>query len=152
MKRLSAVLFAIIALSSCGTTNLYYWGDGQNINMANTSKYESRLYDFYNKQTPDSYCELLCVYENMTSHPSGSRGVVPPGICAEYGYLLLKEGGAEMFANNASNRQMKAMGGNISPDGFREKAMEMFKMEMELYPESRTFIAPIIERLGGNKQ
>lgn len=152
MRKLLIVLFAVIALSSCGTTNLYYWGDGKNINMANKSKYETCLYDFYNKQTPDSYCELICLYEDMTSRPGGSRGVVPPGICAEYGYLLLKDGGAEMFANNASKRQMKIMGNNISSDEFKEKAMEMFKKEIELYPESQTFIAPIIERLGGNQQ
>jgi len=47
--------------------------------------------------------------------------MVQPGICAEYGYLLIKQ-------------------------GKREEGLQLLKKEIELYPESKVFITRIIKQ------
>ena len=78
-----------------------------------------------------------------TSNPGGERGVVPPGICAEYGYLLLNPDSQETFNEHATKKQKETMG---SVGSFREKGLKMLQLEIELYPESATFIAPLIKK------
>ena len=83
MKRLIFLSILVLIVTSCNVTQpLYYWGGEQN----GTSKYENLAYMSYDKQTPESICRLICVYEDMVNNPAGLRQVPPPGICAEYGY------------------------------------------------------------------
>ena len=134
-------------LSSCVETKpmLYNWG--HNSNSKNATQYESLLYDNYHTQSPESVCALLCQYEYMVTHPGGQRGVVPPGICAEYGYLLLSPDTPAIFLDNATRKQKETFGaiGDYSTL-FREKGLEMFQKEMELYPESSIFIQPLVQK------
>ena len=51
-----------------------------------------------------------------------ARGVVPPGVNAEYGYLLVKA-------------------------GKKEEGLTLLKEEARLYPESEKFISRIIKQL-----
>lgn len=145
MKKLILAAFAVIMLSSCVAPRLYYWGS----KGSNTSKYEQLAYKNYDKQTPEALCELVVLYEDMVSHPGGTRGVVPPGICAEYGYLLLQPATAEAFEKHASNKQRKQFQTDNIAGTFAAKGEEMLRKEMELYPESAKFIAPLLKRLTG---
>lgn len=103
---------------SCGTTSkdTFYWGN-----------YSSTLYDY--KKNPDDKTleahkkELLSVIEKSVQY----KKIVPPGVYAEYGYLLLKEGSEN--------------------EGF-----EYLAKEIELYPESTVFINRIKDNYYGEKQ
>ena len=101
MKRLLVLLLSgCAAFVSCGETTLYDWGGGGDV-----SNYERLAYKDYKTQTPEAVCKLLCLYEKMLTNPGGSRRMPPPGICAEYGYLILLPGTADIFEKNATPAQ-----------------------------------------------
>ena len=144
MKKIIIIAMTVVIFSSCGTTNsLYYWGGTQ----SGTTAYENYAYQSYDKQTPKSLCNLVAVYENMVTKPGGSRQVPPPGICAEYGYLLLQPETAETFLNNATSAQKKLFQSEDYSAIFLERGMEMLQKEIEFYPESAKFIEPLIKKL-----
>lgn len=144
MKRVLYLALAVVLLSSCGMTkSLYYWGGVQN----GTTTYENLAYQSYDKQTPKSVCNLVAAYENMVTNPGGTRQVPPPGICAEYGYLLLQPETAETFLNNATPIQKKLFNSEDYSALFQERGKELLQKEIELYPESAKFIEPLIKKL-----
>ena len=114
-----------------------------------TTRYEQLAYRNYDKQTPESICALVVLYEDMVSHPGGVRKTVPPGICAEYGFLLLQEGTAATFEQHATRKQKRAFRSEDYGALFAARGEEMLKKEMELYPESAKFIGPLLKRLTG---
>ena len=143
MKGPSGLIALCLILTSCGASSLYYWGGNSN----GATLYEQLAYKSYDKQTPQSTCNLIAVYEDMVKRQKkGSRGVPPPGICAEYGYLLLQPQTAEIFAQEATKSQRKLFSGSDYFAIFRERGEEMMRMEMEYYPESVSFIAPLLKR------
>ncbi len=152
MEKISSFIITVLLLTSCSSTNLYFWGNQSNINQHNISPYEDALYEMYTSQTPESYCKMIYVYEVMTSNPGGTRNIIPPGICAEYAFLLLQNDIYNTFAQNAKKSQLKVFGGSVTEEGFTQKAKEMFEMEMKLYPESRTYIEPIYKQQFGGAQ
>ena len=111
MKTLVLLFGFVLSLIvvGCGTTSkdTFYWGN-----------YSTTLYDY--KKNPDEKTleahkkELVSVMENSEK----KKKIVPPGVNAEYGYLLLKEGQEN--------------------EGF-----EYLAKEIELYPESTVFISRI---------
>lgn len=144
MKRLLILAVASLSLASCGVTStLYYWGGIQN----GATTYENLAYRNYDKQTPESICKLICMYEDIVTNPGGTRNTPPPGICAEYGYMLLIPENAEAFANYATSLQKRTFASTDYASFFPERGKEMMQKEIELYPESAKFIAPLIERL-----
>lgn len=147
MRNKSIAIVGIVAamsMTSCGTTStLYYWGGSQ----SGTTAYENLAYQSYDKQTPKSICNLVAEYENMVSKPGGTRHVPPPGICAEYGYLLLKPETATTFLENATSSQKKLFKTDDYGALFQEKGKEMLEKEIEYYPESAQFIEPLIKKL-----
>ena len=137
MKRILTLALVSFVLTSCGmTTSLYYWGGVQN----GATTYENLAYQKYDKQTPESICRLICVYEDIVSNPGGTRRMPPPGICAEYGYMLL-------FAEYATAMQRRTFTSGDYATFFPERGKELLQKEIELYPESAKFIVPLIERL-----
>ena len=145
MKKLIVLLGLALALSSCEVkSNLYNWGNKSSSN--NATEYESSVYNYYHSQSPESLCALLCEYEYMVTHPGGERGVVPPGICAEYGYLLLSPDTPQIFSEHATKRQKESFSSGDYSATFREKGMLMLQKEIELYPESAVFIQPLIKK------
>ena len=142
MRKLFILMLAAFCLTSCGTS-LYYWGGTMN----GATEYEHLAYKNYDKQTPESVCKLICMYEEIVTYPGGSRKVPPPGICAEYGYLLLKPETAGIFADHATSMQKKNFDSSDYAAYFPEKGKQLMLKEIELYPESAKFIAPLIERL-----
>ena len=144
MKKLIVATLFALTLSSCGVTTLYYWG-GQGMN--GVTAYENIAYKTYDKQTPKSTCELIAVYENMVTKPGGTRQVPPPGICGEYGYLLLQPETATTFLENASVSQKRLFDSEDYSALFQERGKEMLMKEIEYYPESAKFIEPLIKKL-----
>ena len=97
---------------SCGSTkSLYSWYD-----------YEDVTYQYSKKSTEELQVKVLEQYKKVTDKQKGVRGVVPPGLYAEYGYLLCKT-------------------------GKKEEGLSFLKKETELYPESEKYISRIIKQL-----
>lgn len=121
IKRKFSVVIVLTSLfllcTSCSTmqisrSSLYKW-----------YSYSQSTYvyidDGYSEKSQDKLCKM---YEKLISDPSGTRGVVPPGIYADYAYLLLQE-------------------------GRKEEALTAFDKEMALYPESKIYLLKIIKGL-----
>ena len=87
------------------------------------------------------------MYEEIVTYPGGARRMPPPGICAEYGYMLLIPENAAIFAEHATAMQKRTFDSGDYASFFPVKGKEMLLKEIELYPESAKFIAPLIERL-----
>lgn len=143
MKR-TLILIAVLMLSCLvgRSQDLYYWGgkDG------NATRYEQLSYKSTGTQTQKSLCKLICVYEKMVSNPGGLRKMPPPGICAEYGYLLLKPETAEAFINAATPEQKRVFDRQDYPQFFKEYGEKLLTQEFVYYPESEKFLRPLLER------
>ncbi len=113
MKKFFVAAVAVLALSSCTTTTktLYSWYD-----------YEDATYQYNKKQTDELKVKMLEQYKKLTENQKGTRGVVPPGLYAEYGYMLYM-------------------------NGKKEEGLGFLKQEIKLYPESEKYISRIIKQL-----
>lgn len=112
-KYLILALMCTLGLASCGSSaprSLYSWYD-----------YEERAYLYSKKQSAATVQDLVGSYDKLINRQRGQRGMPPPGICAEYGYLLLKR-------------------------GERERGLALLERETKLYPESERFIRRIINQ------
>jgi hypothetical protein len=89
-------------------------------NLYSWSKYEKSSYNYLKNKDEKSNTNLEEEYKNIIKKQKGIRGIVPPGAYADYGFFLLQ-----------SNRV--------------EEGKAMLIKEMELYPESKTFIEKIIK-------
>jgi len=152
MRKLLITAASVLLLASCGildngskTGALYYWGY---VDSNGATDYERLTYRDYKKQSPEAMCALLVAYESMIAHPGGTRMIPPPGICAEYGFLLLQPETAVNFTEYATDQQKKVFenAGDYS-SYFLTKGKELFQKEMELYPESAAFIGPLYKKI-----
>lgn len=142
MRILLTVLAVVLSVSSCGVTTLYNWGGSQN----GTTLYESLAYKSYDIQTPQNVCDMIYMYDKVINNPGGQRQMPPPGICAEYGYLLLKPETAGVFAEYAKPKHKAVFEGDDYAAIFKELGIEMFEKEIRLYPESAVFLTPLIKK------
>jgi hypothetical protein len=95
-------------LTGCATTNQkYYWG-----------KYDPSLYAYY--KDPTKVTGLSHELEAIIKGAASKHAAIPPGICAEYGYLQLQQGNAK-------------------------EAIEMFQQEEVRWPESKVFMDRMIQ-------
>lgn len=88
---------------------LYSWG-----------KYEITSYNFLKNGDEKSTQQLIKTYQNIIEKQKGSRGVVPPGVYADYGFILLQVDRTE-------------------------EGKAMLLKEIALYPESKIFIDRILK-------
>lgn len=112
MKKLvPIVLVVVMGLSACNTMqkSLYSW-----------SNYNVTSYNYLKNKDEKSASELIKTYELIIAKQKGSREVVPPGIYADYGYMLIQSGKTE-------------------------EGVKMMKMEVSLYPESAKFVSNILK-------
>lgn len=109
---IAALAFSLVlVLSGCGIQKpLYSWYN-----------YDDVVYKYSKSHTSEDRENLIKTYEKLINEQRGSRGAVPPGIYAEYGYLLLKE-------------------------GKQEEGLTLLKKEVALYPESAPFVGRIIKQ------
>ena len=106
MKRNCLASFLLLlVIAGCATQQpLYYWGN-----------YSQTLYKYKKspqQQTLEAHKTSLV---NIIEESKKQNKRVPPGICCEYGYILLKEGKTQ-------------------------EAKYYFEMEEKNYPESKVFI------------
>lgn len=100
------LIIVLLSLTGCGTTTKYHWGS-----------YESSLYKHYkNSADQEQFSEALAI----TISDGERNGRVPPGIYAEYGYLLYSA-------------------------GQYVEAIPYFEKEKKAWPESIQFMDKIIE-------
>lgn len=105
------VVGSMFSTSCSSPQTLYSWYD-----------YEDATYQYSKKTTDELQLKVLEQYQKVTDKQKGLRGVVPPGMYAEYGYLLYKT-------------------------GKKDQGLGFLKKEIELYPESNTYISRIIKQL-----
>lgn len=112
------ILLSALFITSCTTTPaskpLYYW-----------STYETATFHQLKNADKASQQELLAVYEtiiNGQKEDNTLRQTVPPGICADYGYMLIEMG---------KEKEGKAL----------------LQKEIDLYPESKVFISRVQEMI-----
>ena len=144
MKKFILSLFILICTTSCGTSSLYYWGGAT---MQGVSAYESLSYQRADKENPKVICKVIEMYENLLAYPGGLRQVPPPGICAEYAYMLLQPEIIDLFYNNATKTQIDSFENSQYGSDPSAKAIKLLEKEIELYPESYQFVAPLLKRL-----
>lgn len=97
LRKLILVCLTAFALSACAPQGMYVWGD-----------YEGRLYSYY--ENPEKIEQLMQALDSTIVNAEEFKRV-PPGIYAEYGYLLL-----------VSNRD--------------DEAKAYFQKEKDAWPES----------------
>lgn len=109
----NVLLFVLVALAAvaCTTQKPLY----------NYAGYDEAIYTYTKNSDEKSVEQLLAVYEQMIKK-TGSRQVPPPGLYADYGFLLIQKGEVE-------------------------KGKELLKKEIALYPESTHFVGLILKRV-----
>lgn len=109
MKKILFLMIPVVLLASCATKPLYSWG-----------KYDVASYQYLKSNDEKSSEKLIKTYDKIIKKQKGSRNSVPPGIYADYGFILLQLG--------------RVSEGNA-----------MLEKEITLYPESKIFIDRIIK-------
>ena len=112
--RLLASLAVLFMLVGCATQGKYSWGG-----------YDQALYDYY--KHPSDSAEYMAALRKAIDGAAAARKPVAPGICAEYGYMLLQ--------------QQKT-----------DDAVHYFQLEKQYWPESAQFMDGMIRTAHlGNK-
>ena len=102
---MGVLAIAALATTSCSSTKqLYSWYN-----------YEDIVYQYSKNPNEKLQAKVL-------EHQRGLRATVPPGLYAEYGFLLYKT-------------------------GKKDEGLKMMKQEITLYPESEMYISRIIKQL-----
>lgn len=105
-------LAILVAAAGCATSNppMYYFGD-----------YSNSLYHTKKNPGPESIAEHSAVLEKIIEESKERNLRVPPGVCAELGYLYALQ-------NND------------------KKAIELFNLEKQTYPEASILMDRLILR------
>ncbi len=108
-----SLMLIIFAVTSCNLSEktLYSW-----------DKYEEVSYKYSKDPSEKNRAELDKCFDKMLKKQNGTRKTVPPGICAERAYLLVKQ-----------NK--------------KSEAIALLNQEIKLYPESKPFIDKIIKQI-----
>ena len=109
-KYLIMAVISLIAVSCAPTKPLYNW-----------KGYDDAVYAYTKASDEKSVENLIKIYEKLIKKSGGSRLTPPPGVCADYGYILIKKGETV-------------------------KGRELLTKETVLYPESKIFIDRILTR------
>ena len=99
-----------LLMMSCTTTNpLYYWGD-----------YENLAYKVVKGNEQQDVQTLMASYNDIVNGKAkGSSGKIPPGVCADLGFFLMRQGKVE-------------------------EGKKWLMREKEIYPESSVFVDRIL--------
>lgn len=105
-------MFTFTLICSCTSVKtLYSWDD-----------YNMSTYNYLKSENEETEQSLIKNYNKILTKQRGTRRVVPPGIYADYGFILLRKGEVE-------------------------EGNKMLEKEIELYPESKVFIDRIIKMM-----
>lgn len=96
MRRFFTMAAAGLMLSACATgpAPKYDWGT-----------YEQSMYTFY--KDPSKAEELMVSMETMIKGAEAGKRVVPPGLYAEYGFLLMMKGKPQDAVANFEKEKIK---------------------------------------------
>jgi hypothetical protein len=112
MRKTVFILGAVLLLSSCTVQQkLYSYAD-----------YETASYLYLKNSDEKSTQALIDNYKTIIEKQTGTRKIPPPGIYADYGYILVQS-------------------------GKKEEGKALLLKEIELYPESKIFIDRILKML-----
>ncbi|MCC5918859.1 MAG: DUF4810 domain-containing protein [Cryomorphaceae bacterium] len=117
MKKVLPIFMAVIFLASCAKP-LYYWGNYNEASYKHLKDLDNRS----KRKLLDSYAKMIEKAEKKST-----RQVPPPGVYADYGFLLIEEGRAT-------------------------QGERMLEKEIELYPESAIFIALVLKMINGEEE
>jgi hypothetical protein len=113
------ILFSLtvlaLFLAACQKQGIFYWGD-----------YSETYYDEMKNPCEATSAAHLKSLETIIEQSRAKNLAVPPGIHAEYGYIMLKAGKADI-------------------------AIASFEQEKALYPESRVFMNRLIASAATHK-
>ena len=98
----------MLLLTSCAPKMLYSWGN-----------YDDISYKYLKNGDAKSTEQLIKTYQLLIDKQKGTRRTVPPGIYADYGFILLQTG--------------RTVEGKA-----------MLNKEIRIYPESKVFINNIL--------
>ena len=105
------ILLVFCVLPACGQPALYHWGE-----------YEENLYLRATDTSEKAQAEAVRMLELTINEAEENNARLAPGVYADYGYLLLKQGRTQ-------------------------EALANFKKEAGLYPESKYFMDSVISRI-----
>jgi hypothetical protein len=112
MRKNLFLILGIAFLMSCTAEKpLYSW-----------EKYETTSYNYLKNNDEKTLLALIESYQTIIEKQKGTRKEVPPGIYADYGFILL---------------QAKKV----------KEGKEMLAMEVAHYPESKIFIDKILKMI-----
>ena len=112
MRKFFLGAICMIAMTSCQTqTSLYSWYGSENA-----------TYTYTKRGTDETLEKAMEQYNKVLNNQKGLRKTVPPGVNAEYGYLLCKA-------------------------GKKKEGLALLRAEIQAYPESEKFISRIINQL-----
>lgn len=116
-KLILSIAIVILAVFTLNAAEIYYgplyeWFD-----------YQERYYEFQRDQTAQAMENLLEVYDKILKSSQEKGTPIPPGICADYGYVSLQAGDYG-------------------------RGRELLGMEVTLYPESATLVQNLLRRTG----
>jgi len=111
MRRLLVIFLFLLTIGCATTENLYTW-----------ENYDLTSYNYLKNADEESVEELKETYIKIIEEQKGIRKVPPPGIYADYGFLLIQEGEVE-------------------------KGKELLNKEIEFYPEAEKFITRILKMI-----
>ena len=111
-------LASLLYIVGCAPTQntIFYWGN-----------YSSTLYKY--KKTPDekNRAAYKASLKDILDNAKKKYKKIPPGVQAEYGFLLIKEGDVN-------------------------SGQEDFAKEIQMYPESKDFVSKLQEELSKGNQ
>jgi hypothetical protein len=108
---LFAVLAALIGLTGCAPQQQFYWGS-----------YEESLYSRQQQPGPGGDLKASGMLLSTITEAQSYNAKIPPGVHADYGYLLFKQGQID-------------------------EAVAQLQKELALYPESMPFMHTMMERM-----
>jgi hypothetical protein len=115
MRRALLVAAMTFVLAGCAQ-RLYHWGD-----------YEDSLHVRVRDASPEGRQKAFRMLENTIEDAQRTGRRVPPGVYADYGYLLYRSQRAD-------------------------EAVRFFRQEAELYPEARPLMDAVISRIDAGKR
>ncbi len=112
MKKNIILFVSIAILASCvPAKQLYSW-----------ENYGTTSYNYLKNSDEESLQKLIENYQIVIDKQKGTRGVVPPGVYADLGFLLLQ-------------------------NGETDEGKVMLQKEIDLYPESKIFIDRVLKMM-----
>lgn len=113
-----ALAVAVAVFTGCTSTKGHFVMD-----MYNWYDYTNVTYNYIKNGEEDDVEALIQTYESIIYNQDGTiRETVPPGVCADYGYLQIRLGN-------------------------ESEGKEFLLKEKELYPESSRFVDSILKRI-----